>query len=272
MGNIVQVDTGPATQRPLLPRQSSSSTLASDTVSDSKSTSAASMMKENPRIVSDIVIGLSDGLQVPFALAAGLSSLGSNRIVVAGALAELIAGSLSMGAGGWLAGNSESAHYLAVRKGVQHDLMTDPDMCESEIIVSMQVNGVSEPAARSVAECLRGNPPDMVDYIMSLRGLERPTIRTALFSGFTIGASYFVGGLIPLLPYLFIDSLKAALAVSIVVALVTLFIFGYVKSRLLISSRTTAFVSATQTLVIGGVAAAVSYAAVYLLEGRSRDP
>lgn len=209
----------------------------------------------------------SDGLCVPFALVSSLSSLNSSRIVVLAGFAELISGAISMGLGGYLAAESEAAHYKSERRREQLEVLHDPEEEERECEEIFQAYGISSAAMRPMLQELKKNPELWVDFMVKFElGLEKPSMRTAYFSGLTIGLSYFVGGFIPLLPYLLIASTIKALYVSIAFTAVVLCIFGWIKSMILVKSRKIAFYSALQTLLIGGIAAGTAFAFVKLLD------
>ncbi|OLL21692.1 Vacuolar iron transporter 1 [Neolecta irregularis DAH-3] len=150
---------------------------------------------ENPRVISDVIIGLSDGLTVPFALMAGLSSLG-NAIVIAGGMAELISGAISMGLGGYLAASSEAKHYANERRREEKEIVECPEEEEEEIFEALAPYGVTREACQPIIECLRKNPKGWVDFMMKFElGLEETGMRRAWVSAGTIGISYFLGGL-----------------------------------------------------------------------------
>ncbi|CAO3678982.1 unnamed protein product [Umbelopsis ramanniana] len=212
-------------------------------------------------VVKDIILGLSDGLTVPFALAAGLSSLGNSKLVIYGGVAELVSGSISMGLGGYLAARSELEHYDTERLREAKEVEEVPEDEEQEILDIMAPYGLDRDTVQPIIAKLRANPDKFVDFMMRFElNLERPDPKRSMISGLTIGGSYLVGGLIPLIPYFFLQNAFDALYISIGVTLTTLMIFGYIKS-LLVSPRT-AFKGALQTLVIGAIAAGASFGIV----------
>ncbi|KAI8996893.1 Ccc1 family [Pilobolus umbonatus] len=219
---------------------------------------------ESADVVRDAIIGLSDGLTVPFALAAGLASLGDSKIVIYGGAAELVSGSISMGLGGYLAAKSEMEHYDTERIREEMEVEDCPDDEEEEIVEILAPYGLDREAAQPLINKLKSDPQKFVDFMMKFElNLEKPDPRRSWISALTIGASYFVGGLIPLLPYIFVDNAHQALLISVAVTFVTLLIFGYIKSRL-VNPRGAVW-GAIQTLFIGAIAAGASYGIVYLL-------
>ena len=193
--------------------------------------------------VRDVVIGMSDGLTVPFALAAGLSgAVDSTGLIVVAGLAEIAAGGIAMGLGGYLAARSDAEHYTIERAREIAETGTKPAAEESAPIVA----------------ALRKRPEAWVDFMMRFElGLEKPDPRRALSSALTIGGAYVAGGFIPLAPYMALASAPMALTVSVVVTVVALGLFGWIKGRFtgMVPLR-----SAFQTMLIGGAAAAAAFA------------
>ncbi|KAI7900467.1 Ccc1 family [Cokeromyces recurvatus] len=219
---------------------------------------------ESAEIVRDAIIGLSDGLTVPFALAAGLSSLGSSKIVIYGGAAELVSGAISMGLGGYLAARSEMEHYRTERLREEREVIECSQDEEEEIVDILEPYGLDRETIQPLIEKLKSNPKKFVDFMMKFElNLEMPDPHRSWISALTIGLSYFIGGLIPLLPYCFFDNSLHALYVSVAVTSLTLLIFGYIKSRLV--NPHGAVWGAIQTLFIGAIAAGASYGIVYLL-------
>jgi vacuolar iron transporter family protein len=208
--------------------------------------------------VRDVVVGMSDGLTVPFALAAGISgAIAMSHLVVTAGLAEIAAGSIAMGLGGYLAGRSESEHYASERRREEEEVKSVPDVESKEVEDIFEAYGVSPDESRTVVEALRRRPQAWVDFMMRFElGLEKPDPRRALISAVTIGGSYAVGGIVPLGPYFFIRDAHTALIVSAAVTAVALAIFGYFKGQF---SGARPLVSAAQTVVIGGIAAAAAF-------------
>jgi VIT1/CCC1 family predicted Fe2+/Mn2+ transporter len=209
--------------------------------------------------VRDVVVGMSDGLTVPFALAAGISgAIAISHLVVTAGLAEIAAGSIAMGLGGYLAGRSEADHYASERRREQEEVKTIPDAEAKEVVDIFRAYGVTAEEAKSVVEGLRARPESWVDFMMRFElGLEKPDPRRAMVSAATIGGSYAAGGIIPLGPYILVSNAHTALLISAIVTLIALGIFGYVKGRF---TGARPLVSAAQTVVIGGIAAAAAFA------------
>jgi vacuolar iron transporter family protein len=215
-------------------------------------------------VVRDIVIGMSDGLTVPFALAAGLSSIAnSTTIVITGGLAEIAAGSIAMGLGGYLAAKSDAEHYATERATEQRQNDTIPELELAEVEQVFLSYGLEKEQSSMVANALRLHPAAWIDFMMRNElGLEKPDPKRALTSALTIGLSYIAGGLVPLAPYILIHTAETALGLSVVCTLVALLIFGYVKGHF---TGTRPFRSAIQTALIGGLAAAVAFGLAKLI-------
>ena len=216
-------------------------------------------------IVRDIVIGMSDGLTVPFALAAGLSGIAhSTAIVITGGLAEIAAGSIAMGLGGYLAAKSDVEHYAKERQTERREVETIPaketDDVEKLLITTY---GLEKGLSALVAKSLSLNPEAWIDFMMRFElGLEKPDPKRAPRSALTIGLSYIGGGLIPLAPYMLIPNAGSALLFSVIFTLVALLIFGYVKGRF---TGEQPIRSALQTALIGGLAAAAAFGLAKLI-------
>ena len=214
--------------------------------------------------VRDIVIGMSDGLTVPFAIAAGMSGAAvAATIVVTAGLAEIAAGSISMGLGGYLAGRTDVEHYEIERQREMRETVQVPELEAREVADILQDLGLSEEEASPVVDALRRDRNKWVDFMMRFElGLEKPDPRRALQSAVTIALSYAVSGFIPLGPYIVMNSVQSALYVSVGVTLVTLFLFGYFKGRV---TGTNALRSGLQTTLIGGLAAVAAFAIARLI-------
>ena len=208
--------------------------------------------------VRDVVVGMSDGLTVPFALAAGISgAIAVSHLVVTAGLAEIAAGSIAMGLGGYLAGRSEAEHYASERRREEAEVKSVPEIEGREVERIFETYGLDPDESASVIAALAKRPQHWVDFMMRFElGLEKPDPRRALVSAATIGASYAVGGIIPLAPYIAISDAHTALIVSAALTLVALAIFGFVKGRF---TGANAVVSAAQTVVIGGLAASAAF-------------
>jgi VIT1/CCC1 family predicted Fe2+/Mn2+ transporter len=218
--------------------------------------------------VRDIVIGLADGLTVPFALAAGLAgAVSATRLIVTAGLAEIAAGSIAMGLGGYLASRGDTEHYASERRREQQEVIHRPADEEAEIYEIFENYGVDKESATPVLRSLQANPEAYVDFMMRFElGLEEPAKGRALSSALTIAFSYIAGGAIPLAPYLFCATIHEALRVSIVITLIALTLFGGVKGRALGSNVVK---SALQTVAIGGIAAAAAFELARLLNGHA---
>jgi len=209
-------------------------------------------------VVRDVVIGMSDGLTVPFALAAGLSgAVDNSRLVVVAGLAEIAAGSIAMGLGGYLAARSDAEHYDSERHREEREVQEIPDEEAREVQRVFTDYGLTREEATPVVEALTKKPKEWVDFMMRFElGLEEPDPQRALRSAITIAGSYIGGGFIPLSPYLVLQSARRALVWSALVTLVALGVFGYIKGRFT-GARPRR--SALQTVVIGGLAAAAAF-------------
>jgi VIT1/CCC1 family predicted Fe2+/Mn2+ transporter len=218
--------------------------------------------------VRDIVIGLADGLTVPFALAAGLAGSVVNvlhpaHIVVTAGLAEIAAGSIAMGLGGYLASRGDSEHFASERRREEQEVVTRPADEAAEIYEIFAAYGVAQEAAAPVLASLQANPKAYVDFMMRFElGLEEPAPGRAVRSALTIALSYIAGGAIPLAPYLLAPTMSGALRTSVLITMLALAVFGGLKGKLLGSSI---FRSALQTILIGGLAAAAAFELARLL-------
>jgi vacuolar iron transporter family protein len=208
--------------------------------------------------VRDIVIGMSDGLTVPFALAAGLSgAVASTGIVVTAGLAEIAAGSIAMGLGGYLAARSDAEHYASERAREELEVREKPAAEAAEVRQVLETYGLTAEECTPIVEALSTRPTAWVDFMMRFElGLETPDPKRALTSAVTIAGAYIAGGFIPLGPYFAVSSVKTGLLISVAFTLLALAVFGYVKGRFT-GSRPVR--SAIQTVVIGGVAAAAAF-------------
>jgi VIT1/CCC1 family predicted Fe2+/Mn2+ transporter len=214
--------------------------------------------------VRDIVIGMSDGLTVPFALAAGLSGAVQNtRLIVVGGLAEIAAGSIAMGLGGYLAARGDAEHYEQERLREEREIIEIPEEEKAEVSRVFEAYGLTKAQSMPIVEALSEHPKSWVDFMMRYElGLEAPDPRRAITSAATIAASYVAGGLIPLSPYIILGNAVRGLEFSAIVTLAALGIFGYMKGRF---TGTGPLRSATQTVVIGGLAAAAAFVLAKLI-------
>ncbi len=214
--------------------------------------------------VRDVVIGMSDGLTVPFALAAGLSgAVTATGIVITAGLAEIAAGSIAMGLGGYLAARSDAEHYASEQAREQREVHERAAEEEAEVESVFEAYGLNEAEIAPIVEAFRRRPKAWVDFMMRFElGLEKPDPGRALTSALTIGGAYIVGGFIPLCPYLFVPTVKLGLAVSVVVTLLALAVFGYTKGHF---TGARPLRSSFQTVVIGGLAAAAAFGIARLI-------
>jgi vacuolar iron transporter family protein len=208
--------------------------------------------------VRDVVIGMADGLTVPFALAAGLSgAVSSTRLIVIGGLAEIAAGSIAMGLGGYLAAKGDAEHYDQEKLREQREIVEIPQAEKAEIEELFEHYGLTEAEARPVVEALSQRPREWVDFMMRFElGLEEPDPKRAVTSASTIALSYVAGGFIPLSPYIMLSNAWHALLWSAAVTLAALGVFGYLKARFTGTARLR---GASQTMVIGGLAAGTAF-------------
>jgi vacuolar iron transporter family protein len=214
--------------------------------------------------VRDIVIGMSDGLTVPFALAAGLSgAVSSTRIIVTAGLAEVAAGSIAMGLGGYLAARGDLEHYDHERAREQREVREKPAAEAAEVAEVLEAYGLTPQESAPIVAALRQRPEAWVDFMMRFElGLERPDPRRALTSALTIAGAYIAGGLLPLAPYMVIANARSAFVASVIVTLLALALFGAVKGRF---TGTSPARSALQTVLIGGLAAAAAFVIARLI-------
>jgi VIT1/CCC1 family predicted Fe2+/Mn2+ transporter len=222
---------------------------------------------QSSEILRDIVIGMSDGLTVPFALAAGLSgAVGPehiNLIWIAG-LAEIAAGSIAMGLGGYLAGNTEVDHYNSELKREYDEVERVPDREKEEVKEFFSRLGLSEQVQAQAVEEMTRDKDTWVDFMMKYElGLDKPDPLRARKSAFNIGFSYVVGGMIPLSPYFFVGDGLTGLKISAVITLICLFIFGYYKSMM---TGVHPLGGAIRVMIIGTLAAGCAFAVAKLIQ------
>src|SRR3982751_5123418 len=206
-------------------------------------------------LITDIVIGMSDGITVPFALAAGLSgAVSSTGIIVIAGIAEICAGSIAMGLGGYLAGKTEQDHYRSEVKREYYEVNTLRHKEIEETQDFFASIGLSEELQKKATEEIAQDKDKWVDFMMKYElGLEKPDPKRASKSAFNIGVSYVVGGLVPLSPYIFVDNPLTGLKFSVVVTLICLFVFGWLKSKV---TGVRPYSGALQVTLIGAMAAA----------------
>jgi vacuolar iron transporter family protein len=216
--------------------------------------------------IRDIVIGMSDGLTVPFALAAGLSgAVQHNTIIITAGMAEIVAGSIAMGLGGYLAAKTDADFYAAELKREYDEVEHLPEVEKKEIREILAEYGISANSQTLFVDELAKDKDKWVDFMMKFElGLEQPHVNRARFSAGTIAASYIVGGLVPLGAYFFTSTPKEGLPYSIVVTLIALFIFGYLKNKAIGQSPLD---GAVKTTIIGAIAAAAAFFIARLVSG-----
>ncbi|KAI8618427.1 VIT family-domain-containing protein, partial [Chytriomyces sp. MP71] len=219
---------------------------------------------EGAEIIRDVVVGLSDGLTVPFALTAGLASLGNSKFVVLAGVSELVAGAISMGLGGYLGGKSEIEHYNAEEAREWQEVMAVPDVEEQEIVDIFAPYGMTRQDLEPLLANLRNNPELWVEFMMTHElAMEKPESSRLWISALTVGGSYFMGGLVPLIPYMLVSNSNHALFVSIGATLLVLFVFGFVKAKLI--GVPNVLQSAVEMLFVGAGAAGAAFGVAKLL-------
>lgn len=217
-------------------------------------------------LLRDVVIGMSDGLTVPFALAAGLSgAVDSTSIIVIAGIAEVAAGSIAMGLGGYLAGKTEQDHYNSEMKREYYEVENLRDREIEETKEFFANIGLSKDLQDKATEEIAQDKKRWVDFMMKYElGLEKPDPKRATKSALNIGLSYVVGGLVPLSPYFFMSSSVEALKISVVVTLLCLFVFGFFKSKI---TGINPWIGALRVMLIGAVAAGAAFGVAKLFEG-----
>ena len=215
--------------------------------------------------VRDVVIGMADGLTVPFALAAGLTGTvaATSKLVVVAGLAEIAAGSIAMGLGGYLAARTDRDHYLSERQREIRETVELPDKETEEVADVFREYGMSEAELAPVVKAICSDQKRWVDFMMRFElGFEEPDPLRARNSAVTIALSYILGGMVPLSAYMLVDNLHTALLVSIAVTLLALFVFGYVKGRM---TGIAPLRGGFQTVIIGGLASAAAFTLARLI-------
>ena len=213
----------------------------------------------------DVVIGMSDGLTVPFALAAGLTgAVANSSIIVIAGIAEIVAGSIAMGLGGYLAGKTENDHYHSELKREYDEVERIPEMEKKEVQDFFENLGLSKEVQLKATEEIAKDKKQWVDFMMKFElGLEKPDPRRATKSALNIGLSYAVGGIIPLSPYFFIADSREALKFSVLATLICLFIFGYFKSKI---TGVPILSGAFKVMLTGALAAAAAFSVALLFK------
>jgi len=214
--------------------------------------------------VRDVVIGMADGLTVPFALAAGLTgAIDASRLVVVAGLAEIVAGSIAMGLGGYLAARSEAEHYESERAREELEVIEKPAAERAEVREILEGYGLTREQSDPIIAAFEAQPKTWVDWMMRFElGLEEPDPKRALQSAMTIAGAYIAGGMIPLGPYMFLAKASTALPYSVAATVVALAIFGYIKGRF---TGAPPLRSSVQTTVIGGLAAGAAFGIAKLI-------
>ena len=209
-------------------------------------------------VVRDTVIGMADGLTVPFALAAGLTgAIDHTHIIITAGLAEIAAGSIAMGLGGYMAAKSDAEHYAKEREREKREVAEIPEEEMREVAEVFQAYGLTHEETWPIVQALKKQPRNWIDFMMRFElGLEKPNPRRALTSALTIAGAYVAGGMIPLSPYFFSETTPTALFYSVVLTLAALLIFGFVKGRF---TGTRPLRSALQTAFIGSAAAGAAF-------------
>jgi VIT1/CCC1 family predicted Fe2+/Mn2+ transporter len=221
---------------------------------------------QSSEVVRDIVIGMSDGLTVPFALAAGLTgAVDASRLVVVAGLAEIAAGSIAMGLGGYLAAKSDADHYASERAREEREVVERKEDERAEVLEILDSYGVEPEHGKQILAAFERKPKTWVDWMMRFElGLEPPDPKRAPRSAATIAGSYVVGGLVPLAPYMVMQRASQALLYSVVATIVALAVFGYIKGRF---TGTRPVQSALRPTVIGGLAAAAAFTLAKIVGG-----
>lgn len=214
--------------------------------------------------VRDVVIGMSDGLTVPFALAAGLTgAVDSSNIIIAAGLAEIVAGSIAMGLGGYLAARTDAEHFETERQREERETMEIPEQEAEEVASIFRSYGLKESTVQEAVTAICSDRNRWIEFMMRFElGLEKPDPKRAGISALTIAGAYILGGLIPLSPYFFVHPVERALLVSVAVTLLALGVFGYVKGYFTVNRPIR---SAWQTMAVGGLAAAAAFTLAKLI-------
>jgi vacuolar iron transporter family protein len=222
---------------------------------------------QSSEVVRDIVIGMADGLTVPFALAAGLSGAFTETgtgIIITAVFAEIAAGSIAMGLGGYLAAKTDAEHYALEKAREERETIEMPEEEAREVAEVFEGYGLDDDTVKVVVDALRKDNKRWVDFMMRFElGLEEPDAKRARTSALTIALSYIVGGMIPLSPYFFVTRALDGLKWSVAVTMLALYVFGYIKGKF---TTPHPFRSAWQTVVVGGLAAGAAYFIAQLFE------
>ncbi|KAJ5631068.1 uncharacterized protein N7484_011168 [Penicillium longicatenatum] len=239
---------------------------------DSTTSSGSQRARINPRIVSDAILGLSDGLTVPFALSAGLSALGNTKVVVLGGLAELAAGAISMGLGGYVGAKSEAESYQATVRETQNLIESEPEETHAMVRECFAPYALSNAVIEDITRDLHASQDRLLEFLLAFHHRESaPDCNQAWISAITLALGYFVGGFIPLIPYFIAAQVSDALYWSIAVMAVTLAAFGYIKTCVVRGWSGRDNISAAiwggiQMIFVGGVAAGAAIGLVRLID------
>ncbi len=208
--------------------------------------------------ITDAVIGMSDGLTVPFALAAGLSgAVSSNSIILTAGVAEIVAGCIAMGLGGYLAGKTEQEHYQSELKREFEEVENVPEKEIQEVMEIFADYGISKEGQNLLATELAKDKTKWVNFMMKFElGLEEPNPNRARNSALTIGIAYFIGGLLPLSAYFFTNTPSDGLKTSLLITTICLFVFGYFKAKV---TGQNPLKGAVKVTAIGLIAAGAAY-------------
>ncbi|KAJ5823367.1 hypothetical protein N7447_005707 [Penicillium robsamsonii] len=249
-----------------------------DESTTSTTSSSSTRARINPRIVSDAILGLSDGLTVPFALSAGLSALGNTKVVVLGGLAELAAGAISMGLGGYVGAKSEAESYQTTVRETQELIQTDSQETRAMVRETFSPYGLSDSAVADITRDLHASQDRLLEFLLAFHHREiAPDCNQAWISATTLALGYFIGGFIPLIPYFIVSQVMVALYWSIGVMAITLLVFGYVKTCVVRGWSGRANVLAgiwggVQMCCVGGVAAGAAIGLVQFIDMGSTRP
>ncbi|KAJ5544830.1 hypothetical protein N7461_007134 [Penicillium sp. DV-2018c] len=245
---------------------------SNDDSTTTATSNSSARVRINPRIVSDAILGLSDGLTVPFALSAGLSALGNTKVVVLGGLAELAAGAISMGLGGYVGAKSEAESYEATVRETQHLIETDSQETRAMVRETFAPYGLSDLAIADIERDLHASHDRLLEFLLAFHHREAaPDCNQAWTSALTLALGYFIGGFIPLIPYFIVSQVLDALYWSAGVMAITLLVFGYVKTCVVRgwSGRgnvTAAIWGGVQMCCVGGLAAGAAIGLVRLID------
>ena len=221
---------------------------------------------ESSDLLTDIVIGMSDGLTVPFALAAGLSgAVDSTSVIIIAGIAEVAAGSIAMGLGGYLAGKTEQDHYSSELKREYDEIENKTEVEKEEVRIIFRQWGLSADITEKATQEIIKDKDRWADFMMKHElGLDKPDPKRASRSAFNIGVAYIVGGLVPLSPYFFVKDSLDALKISVVITLVCLYVFGYFKSKI---TGVNPYTGGLKVMLIGAAAAAAAFGIAKLIQG-----